>query len=136
MVSVPLARVLQLAELSDLIPKEYERLSAAAAVALVGPLASDPEIIPDRTVLGVVADWCRENGEPDLAAAWAWLHKRPEVEVQVSNRDRAAKEHLYSIQSPPRVLGYSGIWGVTGCGVSSMVCELADRLAEMRRDLE
>ena len=48
-----------------------------------GLVATCEEASHERTAFGVVADWVeQEAGEPQYAAAWRWLMRRPEVAVE------------------------------------------------------
>lgn len=50
-----------------------DKLLPAEFLALVAGCEGNPE---DYGPPGVAADWLDENGEPDLAAAFRWIHKR------------------------------------------------------------
>lgn len=86
----------------------------------------------DRLPFGVLADWLDERGEGELAAAFRWLHKRPEVGVVkgIGGRDYCC----WSLQDLPRLMGYS-LSGESGHGFVGVVVTLADRLTELRKDL-
>jgi len=85
----------------------------------------------DRLPFGVLADWLDERGEGELAAAFRWLHKRPEVGVvPASNKTYGT----WSLSDMPRLMGYS-LNGEAGCGFIGLIVELADKLAELRKDL-
>lgn len=100
-------------------PEEFAALVARCEADLV-----------DRLPFGVLADWCDDKGEPELASAFRWLHKRPEVRVIPGQRDYSA----WSLADMPKLMGWS-LGGEGGHGFIGLVVALADRLTELRRDL-
>jgi hypothetical protein len=69
-VSVPLVKLVALPDSRPLWPAEFE--------SLVAKLEEKPN---DRAHWGVIADWCQENDEPELADAFRWVSKQTKVRV-------------------------------------------------------
>lgn len=116
MVEVSLYELVQVKQSARSWPHEFR--------SLVEKCEAD---VADRLPFGVVADWCDERDEPELAEAFRWLHKRPDVGVV---RSQAAGRFYYFLEHYPNPVGY--VCGETDHGLIGLVVKLAERLAEMR----
>ena len=65
MVEVSLLELVSIPNTRPVWPTEF--------ASLVSGCEADPE---DRTLFGVVADWCDERGETEYGRAWRWLMRR------------------------------------------------------------
>lgn len=104
-----------------LLPEEFRALAAACE--------ADPA---ERTPFGVVADWLRENDEPDFARAWDWLAARPGVVV--SNRphyEDVPNWRIEGIPSPLAAVEVENSW--VSHTLAAAVAVLSEQLAELRR---
>lgn len=95
MVSVSLLQLVALANSRPLWPTEFE--------ALIAKLADDPRV---KAQWGVIADWCRENEEIELADAFAWIGKNT-FKVQCYGRDEnrcldfvGLPDHIFQFSYP------------------------------------
>lgn len=119
MVEVSLYELVKVKTSRPAWPDEFRRLVEACEAD-----------VTDRLPFGVLADWCDEHGEAELGSAFRWLHKRPEIEIL---KLQTAGRFYYSLQHNPNTIGY--VCGDTDHGLVGLVVKLAERLAEMRRDL-
>lgn len=86
----------------------------------------------DRVAFGVVADWCDQFEEPELAEAFRWMHNRPAVGIAV--RRGGDHKSLY-LTEPPKLLGALHGPFDKDTGLAGLMAELAHRLAELREVL-
>lgn len=144
MVSVVLKDLVLIPDARPVWPADFRvqvEAAEAEAVAESAPRAAEGEDVarstPNRAAMGILADWCREvAGEPEFAAAWLWLHKRPVVRVQRHGISGRGRDGWWQLENQPRSLGYESLAGPSGTGLAGLVARLADRLAELRKELE
>lgn len=117
-VSVSLFHFVQAPDTRSLWPEQFR-----------GLLEACEKDVPDRLPFGVMADWCDEQGEPELGEAFRWLHKRPEVVIE---SDRRLKSQTHWLTHHPTVMGSVGGGSVNLNGLIGVVIALAKRIAEMR----
>lgn len=96
----------------------------------VKQLETDPD---DKGRYGVVADWLDENREPELAEAFRYVFKRPNVFVQQARHTKSASWDLSGL--PPAVSAHFGLFGFCVDTVPGLMAALAAALAKARADL-
>ncbi len=79
-VTVSLLQLVALPQSRRLWPEKFE--------ALIAKAESGPRV---KAQYGVIADWCQENDEPELAEAFRWVHKNPIVLVTRYGTDDAPR---------------------------------------------
>lgn len=121
-VSVSLAELVSVHNSRDLWPAEFS--------ALVAKCEADPA---DRIAFGVVADWVDECGEPEYAAAWRWLMKRPEVEIR-HYRPGTWESEWQAVGMPTALAGRLSYGDVKT--LAGKVAHMGRCMADLRKELE
>lgn len=124
MVSVSLRRLVCVERSRDLWPSEFSDL-----------VAKCEENPADRTPFGVTADWCDENGELELAEAFRWMFKRPDVEI--AKGDDVYQRDKWSFRLLPNSLAgdVPNPHFIDRTTIAGMMADLAYRLQKLREDL-
>ena len=99
--------------------------------ALIAKLEQEPNDVAQRSAL---ADWCQEHDEPGLARAFAWLAKRPTVElVQRNERYQTASWGFVGLPAAVEATSFAAVSdSKTAAGA---VAQLAHRLREVLESL-
>lgn len=118
MVEVSLLKLVQVVGSQDVWPADF--------VALNAKCEAD---VADRVPFGVAADWCDEHDEPELADAFRWLHRRPDVRIRLVKPPRTDLVY-FSMENPPVTMTCPD--GVTVAALCAQ-CELLSKRAERDR---
>lgn len=120
MVGIKLYDLVGVAAARKLWPPDFE--------ALVGPLEQDPT---DLSRYGVIADWCGENDEPELALAFRWVFKRPGTRVTVTTPQKTwSVEYL-----PPAVTAHMTGWNEAK-SIPALMAQIYRAIEAARKDLD
>lgn len=122
MVPVSLKALVVLPDSRPLWPAEFE--------AMVRGIEARPA---DRTAMGVLADWCDEHGEPELAGAWRWLAARESVVLYNSHHRTFDSQWL--IKGLPETVSGVYLTGGPNKSLAGRVAQLAHQLARAREEL-
>jgi len=118
-VEVSLLKLVQVIGSQDAWPDDFRAMNEHCQ--------ADPT---DRTPFGVAADWLDEHGEPELADAFRWLHRRPTVVVRWVEPNRNSGQGYYTMEKPPVTMTCAD--GVT---VAALCARLVPILKQMREAL-
>lgn len=71
--------------------------------AIAKTLEANPN---DRTPWGIIADWCSEHGEPDLARGFRYVAKRPDV---LAEKHEYSGGHWWRLNGLPHTVEYAKV---------------------------
>lgn len=120
MVEVSLYKLVQVKDSQQAWPEEFRSLVARCE-----------ENLDDRLPFGVAADWLDERGEAELADAFRWLFKRPEVKVFPCENRWGSKFHR--LESTP--VPFDDVEGDGGQGFIGVIVALASKIIQLREAL-
>lgn len=119
MVSVSLLRLVAIADTRPVWPPDFE--------GKIAKLDDEPN---ERAQWGIIADWCDENEEPQLARAFRWMSKRKLVDVR-NTRPPGLKPLYWMLEGIPPALASIFPQNADRSTLAGLMADLAAALEEL-----